>query len=207
VLGVAISTPARGQWSFEAFGGTAVSASSPLTIRQAGYPTIELDAQWETRPFDATLYYAVRIARWWGNTGVFLDNLHHKLYLANPTAEVQLFEVTHGYNLLAAGPAFRWGDWSILAGAGPVLTNPASVVRGRPLSHSGGFFHTGYHLDGLQLQAGINRRVHVAKALFLTADLRLSAGWAEVDIAGGKAEVPNYAVHFLIGMGVGNRRR
>jgi hypothetical protein len=207
VLGCVICSPAEGQWSFEAFGGTAVSANSPLTIHQDGYPTLRLDAQWDTRPLEPTIYYAVRVARWWGKNGVFLSNIHHKLYLANPTTEVPRFEVTYGYNLLAAGPAFRRGEWSLLAGAGPILTNPATVVRGRSYLHSGGFFGTGYHLDGVQLQAGVNRRVHVARALFLSADLLLSAGWAKVDIANGKAEVPNYAVHFLFGLGVGNRRR
>jgi hypothetical protein len=207
VLASVICNPAQGQWSFEAFAGTAVSANSPLTIHQDGYPALKLDAQWDTRPFKPTIYYAVRIARWWGSTGVFLDNLHHKLYLANPTVEVRRFEVTYGYNLLAVGAAFRRGDWSLIAGAGPILTNPASVIRGRRLFHSGGFFGTGYHLDGVHLQTGVNRRLHVADAVFLSADLRLSAGWAEVDIANGKAEVPNYAVHFLCGLGIGNRRR
>jgi hypothetical protein len=103
--------------------------------------------------------------------------LHHKLYLANPTVEVRRFEVTHGYNLLSVGPGFRWGDWSLIAGAGSILTNPASEIRGRPQLHSGGFFDTGYHLDGVHLQAGVNRRLHLAGAVFLTADVRLSAGW------------------------------
>lgn len=207
VLLLLLPTPARAQWSFEAFAGTAVSANSPLTIRQDGYPTLRIDARWDTRPFEPTIYYALRVARWWGNTGAFLDHLHHKLYLANPSAEVTRFEVTYGYNLFALGPAFRRGDWSLIAGIGPILTNPASIVRGRRDVHSGGFLGTGYYLDGIHLQAGINRRIHVTNEVFVSADVRLSAGWAEVDVADGRAEVPNYAMHVLLGVGVGNRRR
>lgn len=202
-----VSSAARAQWAFEAFAGTAVSANSPLTIHQQGYPTLTVDAHWDTRPFEPTMYYAVRVSRWWNNTGVFLDNLHHKLYLANPTAEVRRFEVTYGYNLFAVGPAFRRGDWSFMAGAGPILTNPASIIRGQREIHKGGVLGTGYHLDGVHLQAGVNRRIHLVNAVFVSADVRLSAGWAEVDVANGKADVPNYAMHVLFGVGVGNKRK
>lgn len=62
-------------------------------------------------------------------------------------------------------------------------------------------------VDGVHVQAGINRRLHLSHGTFVTADLRISAGWAEVNVADGKAEVPNYAVHFLIGAGLGHRRK
>lgn len=198
--------PLKAQWAVEGLLGTAVSANSPLTIRQDGYPTLQVDAHWDTRPFAPTIYYAIRVSRWWGNTGIFLDNLHHKLYLANPTPEVQDFRITHGYNLLAIGPAFRRGQWSVMLGAGPVITSPASIVRGQRKEYGGGLLGTEYFVDGVHLQAGVNRRIHLTQAFFLSADFRLSAGWAEVNVASGTADVPNYAVHFLLGAGLGNRR-
>ncbi len=202
-----LSTPAQAQWAFEVFFGSSVSANSPLTIRQNGYPAIHIDAQWDTRPFEPSIYFAHRLIRWWGNTGFLLDNVHHKLYLANPTVDVPEFHVTYGYNLVSLGPAFRRGEWSLITGAGPVFTNPASIVRGQREHHEGGFLGTGYFLDGAQVQVGLNRRLHLMNAVFVTTDVRLSAAWARVDVANGKADVPNYAVHFMIGMGVGNRRK
>ncbi len=200
-------TPLRAQWAVEAMLGTAVSANSPLTIRQDGYPPLHIDARWETRPFEPTIYYAIRVSRWWGKTGIFVDNLHHKLYLADPTADVQDFRITHGYNLFAVGPAFRRGEWAVTLGAGPVVTSPASTVRGRRRDYGGGILSTEYFVDGFHVQTGLNRRLHLSHTAFITADLRLSAGWAEVNVADGKAEVPNYAVHFLLGMGLGHRRK
>jgi hypothetical protein len=206
-LMASVTTSLRAQWAAEFFLGGAASAPSPLTIRQAGEPALRFTARYATRPMAWAPYYAFRISRWWpSGWGVFADNLHHKLYLTNPPPEVQRFEVTYGYNFLALGPAWRSGEWSLLAGAGPVLTNPTSTVRGLAKSHRGGFFGLGYYVDGAHLQLGVNRRFHVARWAFISADLRASAAWARVDVAEGSADVPNYAIHFLLGVGAGNKR-
>jgi len=199
---------AQGQWAVEAFLGTAVSAPSTLVIRQAGEPDIRFTAQYATKPFKSSSapYYAVRVSHWWGRWGGFLDDLHHKLYLTNNPPEVATFEVTYGYNLFSVGAAYRVGHWSFLAGAGPVITNPTSEVRGQYKPHTGGIFDTGYYVDGAQVQLGVNRRFRLASVFFLSADLRGSIGWANVDIANGDADVPNYAVHFLLGVGLGKHR-
>ena len=94
---------ARAQWAVEAFLGTAVSAPSNLTIRQAGEPDISFTAHYATNPFKSSSapYYGFRVSRWWGRWGAFFDDLHHKLYLTNNPPEVQEFEVTYGYNLFS----------------------------------------------------------------------------------------------------------
>jgi hypothetical protein len=199
--------PAQAQWAVEGFLGSARSARSTLTIRQSGFPTLQFAASYDTRPWAQAPYYGVRVSRWWpSGWGVFGDNLHHKLYLSNNPPEVQRFEVTWGYNFIALGAARRSGDWSALAAAGPVLANPTSTVRGRTKPHSGGILGTGYYVDGAHVQAGINRRLHVTPWGFLTADLRVSAAWARVAVVDGTADVPNYAVHFLVGVGAGKKR-
>ena len=200
-------TVVHGQWAVEAFLGTAQSAPSRLTIRQAGEPTLSFTARYATRPINDAPYYAIRVSRWWrSGWGLFADNLHHKLYLENNPPEVQEFEVTYGYNFLALGPAWRSGEWSVLAGTGPVLTNPTSTIRGLEKAHVGGFFGLGYYVDGAHVQLGVNRRFHVARWAFISADLRASAAWARVDVAEGTADVPNYAIHLLVGVGAGNKR-
>ena len=49
------------KYSIEGFLGTAANLGGTLTIRQEGQPDIELDASWETRPFEFPLYYSLRL--------------------------------------------------------------------------------------------------------------------------------------------------
>ena len=203
-----LPTAARAQWAVEAFLGTAVSAPSNLTIRQAGEPDISFTAHYATKPFKSSSapYYGFRVSRWWNRWGAFFDDLHHKLYLTNNPPEVEKFEITYGYNLFSLGAGYRVGQWSFLAGAGPVITNPTSVVRGDFKAHEGGIFGSGYYVDGAQVQLGVNRRFRVVGVFFVSADVRGSFGWARVDVVNGDADVPNYALHFLLGVGFGKRR-
>jgi hypothetical protein len=199
---------ARAQWAVEAFLGTAFSAPSNLTIRQAGEPDISFTAHYSTKPIKSSSapYYGLRISHWWNRWGGFIDHLHHKLYLTNNPPEVQTFEITYGYNLFSLGAGYRTGHWSFLAGAGPVVTNPTSTVRGQFKPHDGGILGTGYYVDGAQVQLGVNRRFRIVSLVFLSADVRGSLGWARVDVVNGDADVPNYALHFLLGVGIGKRR-
>ena len=157
---------ARAQWAVEAFLGTAVSAPSNLTIRQAGEPDISFTAHYATNPFKSSSapYYGFRVSRWWGRWGAFFDDLHHKLYLTNNPPEVQEFEVTYGYNLFSLGAGYRVGHWSFLAGVGPVVTNPTSTIRGEYKPHGGGIFG-GYYFDGAQVQLGAQPPLPCRRAL------------------------------------------
>jgi hypothetical protein len=52
------------------------------------------------------------------------------------------------------------------------------------------------------VEVGVGRRVRAAARVFLAPELKLTASRARVTIAGGEADVPNYAVHALLGLGV-----
>jgi hypothetical protein len=197
---------AHAQWALEGFLGNSASAPSTLTIHQAGQPTIRFTAHYETRPTEPSIYYAARLSRWWGRWGAFIGFIHHKIYLTNNPPEIQSFKVTFGYNLGGIGAAYLINGWGLLGSVGPVVSNPSSVVRGRTLDHEGGVWNTGNYINGVNLQVGVNRRFYVVDWAFVTADFRLSAAWAEMDIAGGTADTPNYAAHLLIGIGGGKRR-
>jgi hypothetical protein len=199
--------PLAAQFAVEGFLGSALSAHTDLSIRQAGFPDLVLNARYETRPLDDAPYYALRLSHWFGRWGVLVEDLHHKLYLANTTPQVRRFNVTYGYNLLGLGPMYRMGEWALVGAAGMIVTNPSNIVRGQKVNHEGGILGLGYYVDGVHLSAGINRRVHLGSRVFLTADLRLSAGWAEVKVVDGSADVPNLALHALVGAGFGKRRR
>lgn len=208
VLGLLTSQPsaARAQWAVEAFFGSAASAPSPLTIHQAGEPDLRFTAHYATRPTEPSVYYAVRFSHWWGRWGGFVGFVHHKLYLTNTSPEVEFFRVTYGYNLGGVGVGYLSRGWTMFGSVGPVVSNPASTVRGMPYVHEGGIFSSGNYIDGFNVQLGVNRRVYLFKWGFLTADARVSAAWASMPIAQGSASTPNYAFHLLVGIGAGKKR-
>jgi len=206
-LGLAcLAGPLQAQWALEGFLGSSISAHSPLTIEQAGQPTLRFTAHYATRPTEPSIYYAVRVSRWWTQWGAVLGYVHQKIYLTNNPPEVESFKVTYGYNLTGIGAGYLTGGWTLFGTVGPVVANPASTVRGKTQEHEDGIFGSGNHVGGVNLQAGVNRRFRFAGWGFGSADLRLSAAWTDVPIAEGTANTPNYAVHFLVGIGVGKRR-
>lgn len=199
-------TAARAQWAVEGFLGSAANAHSTLTIEQAGQPTLSFTAHYATKPTEPWVYYAFRISRWWGRWGGMAGVVHHKIYLENNPPEVQAFKVTNGYNLVGIGPGYLAGNWTLFGTVGPVLSNPASTVRGLTDSNNGGVFATDNYLNGFNLQIGVNRRFYLFSWGFVTTDLRVSAAWADMEIADGTADTPNYAVHLLVGLGAGAKR-
>jgi hypothetical protein len=195
-------SPAAAQTSVEVQGflGSSVSAPSPLSISQAGRPDIDLTAHWATRPWLDTWYYAGRIGLWRGNRGWLLDFTHHKLYLTNPPAEVQRFQITNGMNMVTVSRAFRHANFSYAVGAGPVVTFPINRVRGEKLRRGRGFWG-GYFLSGANVMASATRRFPLLAGVFLSLDARASASYVRVPVEDGRAAVPNLALHLHAGLG------
>ncbi|MEO8032167.1 MAG: hypothetical protein ABI765_15050 [Gemmatimonadota bacterium] len=198
---------AHAQLALSVFGGTSFSLPTPLTISQSGYPDLHFTAQFRTKPFYETYYYAGRLALWGKHNSAWIfDYTHHKLYLTNPPPEVQTFRITFGFNQFAFGRAFyRHGlIWSLAAG--PVVANPYSVIRGQLRAHSGGLGNLGYLLSGATLQGGLSKQFRVLDRFFLVADSRVSFSYARVPVANGHATVPNVALHLHFGVGIGGPR-
>ncbi len=187
------------EWRVELFGGMASSFGSTLTIRQGGEPDLEVDADWSSRSFESPIYYAARVGRWSGRTGFSLQLVHHKLYLEQPPADIQAFSVSHGYNLVTFEGGWLVGGFQLGAGAGLVVAHGESTVRGQSLPQDGG----GYHVTGPTLLVGVGRWWALGGRVRVGAEGRFTASWARVPIAGGEANVPNRAVHILLGVGYG----
>src|SRR6185503_1335205 len=149
--------PALAQLEVQGFLGTSVSAPSPLWVTQRGQPALDFTAHWATRPFLDTWYYAGRIGLWSGNRGWLFDFTHHKIYLSNPPAEIQRFQITNGMNMFTLSRGFRRGPFSYALGAGPVVTYPINRVREQKLQGGRGFLG-GYFLSGGNLMASATRR-------------------------------------------------
>ncbi len=196
--------PAAGQerWSAELFAGTAWSLPTPLRIRQRGEPELRLRARWSTRPWTGAPYYAYRFGRWSGRDAVEAGLVHHKLYLDDPPPEVQRFEVSHGYNLAAAGRAHRLaGGPTVRFGVGVVVAHPEGRVRGRPVGPVRSLLGGGYHVAGFTSHLSVGHRLPLTGGFFAAPEAMLTASTARVPLRGGSAVVPNVALHALGGLG------
>jgi len=205
VLGAALAvpSPARAEeprWRVEAGLGGSLSFGSALRLEQRGQPPIEVDAEWEARSLEPPLYYGVRVSRDEGGGAWGLRFVHHKIHLANPTAEVERFSVSHGYNQLSLERGFPVRGVKLWLGAGLVVAHPESTVRGRTGAESGGSLGGGYHLTGPLATIAASRAVPLGRGFALVPEARFTLSRARVPIADGEASFPNVALHALVGL-------
>lgn len=201
LLFAAAPVPAQPGWTFQVSAGAVENLETSLEIRQEGFPDLDLDAEYESRPFEGPLYYSLRAGRWGEGAGWELELIHQKIFLTNRPPEVQRFDVSHGYNLVLVNRAWRAGGWIWRLGAGPVVAHPENEVRGRVLDSEDTNLPGGYQLAGPALQVGIERRFELGERWLLGLEAKASAARAEVPVAGGEAEAPNAALHLLVGFG------
>jgi hypothetical protein len=201
LLASALALPAEDGWVIQGSVGAVVNLETSLKIRQEGFETIELDADYETHPFESPLYYSLRAGRWKDRRGWELELIHQKLFLQDPPPEVQGFAISHGYNVLTLNRAWEAHGVVWRVGAGAVIAHPESQVRGRVLDPDDTNLEGGYHLTGPSFQAGAEKRFALGKRWFLGLEGKATVARAVVPVAGGEAEVPNAAFHGLFGIG------
>jgi hypothetical protein len=171
----------------------------PIVIRQTGQPDIRLIAHFDTRPFAEVPYYDVKVGMARSPWALELELVHHKLYLANRPAEVDTFEITHGYNpILLNAVREKWGV-AFRAGAGFVLTHPQTMVRGLRFPETGGIL--GWYVSGPAAQVSVSRRLGIGRHFFADLEGKLVGAWARVPIVDGSADVPNLSLHGLVSAG------
>jgi hypothetical protein len=128
-----------------------------------------------------------------------LELIHHKLYLANRPAEVDTFEITHGYNpILLNVVREKWGA-AFRAGAGILLAHPQSTIRGLRFPETGGIL--GWYVSGPAAQAGVSKWRDFGRHFFAGAEGKFVGAWARVPIVQGSADVPNLSLHGLVTVG------
>ena len=158
-------------------------------------------AHWLTHPSQDAHYFAARVGLWSERRGWELQLLHHKLYLTNPTPEIESFEVSHGWNLLTIQRAShgRVLDWRV--GAGAVIAHAEGIIRGRQVDEGNGLFGHGYYVSGPAAVVGAGKTVTIWRGLFATAEGQVTFSWARIPIQGGHARTGNVAFHALLGLG------
>ena len=185
------------EWEAVAATGGAYNFSTPLTLQQ-GSQRWDLSADYETRPFDTPLYYALRAGNFSLTDGWEAMLIHHKLYLRNPPAEVRSLSVTHGFNIVTANRAWEHSGYTYRLGLGPVITSLQTEVNGV-------MYEDRYELAGAAVVVGVGRRFYQGRHWFLAGDVIGSYAQASIDVDGPpvlKADITNLAVHAQIGIGV-----
>ena len=198
---LALPAMAEDRWVFQGSLGAVANLETSLEIRQEGFETIELDADYETHPFESPQYYSLRAGWWRGRGGWEIELIHQKIFLQDPPPEIQSFSISHGYNLLTVNRAWeaRGLVWRI--GAGAVIAHPENEVRSRVLDPDDTNLSGGYHLTGPSLQAGAEKRFALGERWFVGLEGKATVARAVVPVAGGEAEAPNAAVQALLGFG------
>lgn len=199
VRGVA---PVHPVWSFDANVGTVANVALPMRIVQEGFPEIRLTARYRSEPFVLPVYWDLRLSRWDRGRSWELELIHHKLYLDNLSAEVQRFDISHGFNLLFINRGYDWGNFRLKVGAGVVMAHPENTVRGLENNRRSGWFNNGYHLAGPGLNLAIGRPVPLGNSLYLQTEAKTTYAFAQVPVAGGSAMLHNWAFHLVFGLGV-----
>ena len=208
VLSLSLPGVAGPSWSktgfaFEFLTGSALNLRSPLCISQAGYADIRLSADYRTRPFQFPIFWDIRASRRCGKGSWEIELIHHKLFLENPTPEIQSFSVSHGLNILTINHAQAVRGFSVRAGAGVVVAHPETTVRGRTHPQNGGLFHLGYLPSGLSILLGAGRRFDVWRGWFAVVEAKYTAARARIPVEQGHARLTNLALHGEIGFGYG----
>ena len=194
---------AESGWTVEFLVGVSFSFPSSLTIHQAGEPGLRHRARFRSRYFERPIYYVVRVGKWDGKNGWELEMNHDKIYLSNPTDEIEHFAISHGFNRVTLNRATERGDAIWRLGAGVVITHPENTVRGRQLSEDGGILGMGYHLSGPTAMGSIGTRIGQQDGPFLPLEGMGTVSWVRVPVADGDADLPLAGLHGLMGVGYG----
>lgn len=189
-------------WSIEGYMGTAYSIPMRLIIEQPGEETIDYTAHWDTKPLYDAPYYGWRIGRWEEGKAWEFELIHHKIYLTNPTDEIQNFNVSHGYNLLTINRGWSDGPVILRLGAGAVVAHPENEIRNQNFDTHEGLFNRGFYFAGPCVQGSVGKRFPLFAGFFVNLEGKLSAAYARIPVAGdGHATVPNIAAHIVAGIG------
>ena len=200
------ATFAQTRWTLEAHGGEVYNVPMPLTIRQNGYPDLKLTARYRTEAFTLPIYSDWRLSRWKNNRSWEFEFIHHKLYLDNTSAEVQKFNISHGFNMIFVNRGFDKKTFHYRVGCGIVLAHPESNIRGNEFGSSTDNWDLGYFLTGPILNFAIGKHYRLNKRFFVNTEAKTTFAYSSIKVAQGNADVYNLAFHLIVGVGYDFRK-
>lgn len=196
------TTIAQSRWSFELNGGGAYNVPMPLVVRQQGYPEIKFRAHFDSESFIMPVYWDWRFSRWENGKSWELEAIHHKLYLDNTTAEVQKFNISHGFNMIMVNRGFEKRSFRYRAGLGIVLAHPESKIRDKEFGESTDDTDLGYYISGPVLNLAVGKPFYIGNRFYINAEAKTTLAYSHIKVADGNADVYNVAFHIILGLGV-----
>jgi hypothetical protein len=191
------------RFSFEFLPGGAIIIPSTLFISQEGSPDLKFLARYRSESFNLPIYYSYRLGyKINHNSTIELEMNHLKVKLDNNPPEIEVFSISHGFNQLWVNYALTYKGFVFRGGGGVVIAHPESIVRGKKFDTVMGFANMGYYISGVTSQLALQKKIFLGKHLFLSAETKINAAYAHVNIADGFARVPVFAWNGLIGMGI-----
>lgn len=196
-----IASNGQSRWTFELHGGEVYNVPVSLIIKQQGYPDIKLTPRYHTEALSLPVYWDWRFGRWQNDKSWEFEVIHHKLYLDNTSAEVQKFNISHGFNLIVVNRGFDKKTFRYRAGAGIVLAHPESNIRGKEFGNTGDDWDMGYYLSGPVLNFAISKPIRLGGRFYINAEAKTTLAYAYIKVAQGHADVYNLAFHLILGVG------
>lgn len=190
------------RWHVNFTPGLSFVPPSPLTILQDTHKPLRLWAKYASKPLNLPPYYSYRIGFREDDRGWELEMNHLKVYLKNLPEEVDRFSISHGYNQVFANRIYNSGKLNFKAGLGFVAAHPENTVRNLTLDEKKGLFNDGYYITGPAIQYGVFKEIPLGKHFYLLGEARVSAAYAKVPVAKGKAHAPVIALHLQLGPGI-----
>lgn len=190
------------QWYVDACGGAVYNIPTSLSIYQDGEPTIKMLARFRTEPFTLPVYWDIRLGKASGCRLLEAELIHHKLYLDNPNAQVQKFNVSHGFNILLVNYGYIYNRYRFRVGLGVVIAHPESKIRDLEFGSSTDDWDMGYYLTGPAFSVSADRFFTLTKAIFFAVGTKTTVSVAKVPVSSGYARFTNIAAHLNFGLGV-----
>jgi len=187
-------------WRVQAAAGIAYNLPVTLSVAQAGEPDIRTLARFESRALEPPLHWVVRIERAAGGESWAAELMHHKLFLKDPPAGIQHFEISHGFNVLSLQRGWTRSGTTLRVGVGAIVGHPENTVRDRTLDDDGAF--GGYHIAGPIVQLAAGRNLELGHGLHLSGEIRAMGARVHVPIEGGHADFWHVSGHVLAGIGL-----
>ncbi len=190
------------QWYVDACSGMVYNIPTNLSVYQDGEPAIKMQARFRTEPFTLPVYWDIRLGIAKGSRLFEAELIHHKLYLDNPNAWVQKFNVSHGFNILLVNYGFIYNHFRLRFGLGGVIAHPESKIRDLEFGNSTDDWDMGYYLTGPVFSASADRFFTLTKAIFFIVGAKTTVSVAKVPVSSGYARFTNIAAHINFGLGV-----
>ncbi len=178
----------------------ASNAPAPTRLTQAAFPLLRFTSDFESRPSEPPILWAVRLSRWRNDRAWALELMHHKLYLTNAPPEIESFSISHGYNLVTLQRIWKKPEASLSLLAGVVVAHPESSVRGMRRAERGGELGGGYDLAGPVVGGGIARSIALLEGVAVVGEARATLSRVAIPIAEGEVRFTLAAAHLLLGV-------